>query len=246
MTQENTRDRRVSDIAFTPAVKAAQEARGSRAGYARVEKRGDWNDRITPELAAFLAERDSFYLGTATAEGQPYIQHRGGPPGFLKVLDDRTLGMADYSGNRQYISVGNLSGNDKAYLFVMDYPNRRRVKIWGTAEFVEDDPELLERVVDPDYPGRPERVLLFHLAAWDVNCPQHIRPRYTKEEIEREIEPLRRRIAELEEENAALRARLDGKASPAGSDTMEGRVDSTVRGGAGDSTNRWTSTRIAT
>lgn len=174
---------RVSDVAFTPAVKAQQERLGTRHAYSRMEERGGWSDRITPDLAGFIAQRDSFYLGSASADGQPYIQHRGGPPGFLAVLDDHTLAFADFSGNSQYISIGNLSENDKAFLFLMDYPNRKRIKIWGTARFVEDDPALLERLVRPDYPGRPERAILFHVEAWDVNCPQHITPRYKIEEI---------------------------------------------------------------
>ena len=136
----------ISGIAYTPAVKAAQEKLGSRRVYAKMEARGEerpWQDAITPELAGFVAQRDSLYLGTASADGQPYVQHRGGPKGFLKVLDDRTLGLADFPGNSQYISIGNLSENDKAYMFLMDYPNRHRIKIWGTAEFIEDDADLL-------------------------------------------------------------------------------------------------------
>ena len=133
----------ISDIAFTPNVKAAQEKRGSRSAYSKMEQRGGWQDTVTPQLTEFIAERDSFYLGTATADGQPYIQHRGGPTGFLKVLDEHTLAIADYVGNAQYISLGNLAENDKAFIFLMDYPSRQRIKIWGTAEFVEDDPELL-------------------------------------------------------------------------------------------------------
>ena len=138
-----------SDIAFTPAVKAVQAAKGSRASYARMERRG-WQTRITPDLAEFLAGLDMFYLGTASADGQPYIQHRGGPPGFLKVLDDRTLAFADFAGNRQYITLGNLSENPKAFLFLMDYANRQRVKLWGTARVVEDDAELLDHLRDPN------------------------------------------------------------------------------------------------
>ena len=172
-----------SDRAFTPAVKEAQRARGSREAYARRLERRDWPGTITSDLAAFVAERDSLYLGTASADGQPYIQHRGGPRGFLRVLDEHRLALADYAGNRQYVSLGNLSENDRAFLFLMDYPNRRRIKIWGRAEFVEGDDELLERVRDPAYAATPERVLVFHVEAWDVNCPQHIRPRYTAEEI---------------------------------------------------------------
>ncbi len=172
-----------SDIAFSPAVKAAQEARGSRAGYEKAMARHDWDDRVTAVLEAFLAERDSFYLGTASADGQPYIQHRGGPKGFLKVLDEQRLAFADYRGNRQYISVGNLNENDKAFIFLMDYPNRQRIKIWGRAEYVEGDSEVLARVVDPDYDARLERAIVFHIEAWDSNCPQHITPRYTVDEL---------------------------------------------------------------
>ena len=200
--------RPISDIAFTPTVKAAQEKRGSRTAYAKMEQRGGWQTVVTPELAEFIAERDSFYLSTATADGQPYIQHRGGPKGFLKVLDEHTLAMADYTGNAQYISLGNLSENNKAFLFLMDYPNRHRVKIWGTAEFVENDPELLRRVTDADYKARPERVLLFHVKAWDVNCTQHITPRFTEEEIAPAIQKLEGRITELEAQNASLRKQL--------------------------------------
>jgi len=173
-----------SDVAFTPAVKAIQEQLGSRRGYARMEQGRGWNRTITSDLAAFIAERDSLYLGTASADGQPYIQHRGGKRGFLKVLDEQTLAFADFSGNRQYISMGNLSENDRVFVFLMDYPNRRRIKIWGRAEVVEDDPALMERLVDADYDARPERAFVLHLEAWDVNCPQHITPRFTQEEIE--------------------------------------------------------------
>jgi predicted pyridoxine 5'-phosphate oxidase superfamily flavin-nucleotide-binding protein len=172
-----------SDVGFTSAVKAAQQARGSRAGYEKAVTRHDWDDRVTPALEAFIAERDSFYLGTASADGQPYIQHRGGPKGFLKVLDEHRLAFADYRGNRQYISVGNLSENDKAFIFLMDYPNRRRIKIWGRAEYVEGNSDVLQRVTDPDYDAKPERAIVFHITAWDWNCPQHITPRYTVEEL---------------------------------------------------------------
>ena len=168
----------ISEIAFTPTVKAAQERRGSRRSYARMEQRGDpgpWRDVVTPELEEYVAERDSLYLGTADADGQPYIQYRGGPKGFLKVLDEHTLAFADFAGNAQYISLGNLIENNKAYIFLMDYPNRHRIKIWGTAEFIEDDPDLLRKVVDPGYKARPERVLRFHVKAWSPNCTQHIK-----------------------------------------------------------------------
>ena len=195
----------ISDIAFTPAVKALQERFASRAGYARMEEKGGWRDRISDDLAAFLGTRDSFYLATATADGQPYIQHRGGAAGFLKVLDDKTLAFADFSGNRQYITAGNLHENDKAYIFAMDYPNRRRIKIWGRARIVEDDPALLDRLIMPGYGGTPERAILFTVEAWDVNCPQHIKPRYTEEDIEPERQRLRNRISELEAELNELR-----------------------------------------
>lgn len=183
MTEAEDRGGYRSDIAFTPAVKAAQQARGSRAGYEKAMGRHDWDDRVTPVLEAFIAERDSFYLGTASSDGQPYIQHRGGPKGFLKVLDERRLAFADYRGNRQYVSVGNLDENDKAFIFLMDYPNRQRIKIWGRAEYVEGDSGALERVADPDYDARLERAIVFHIEAWDSNCPQHISPRYTVEEL---------------------------------------------------------------
>jgi uncharacterized protein len=188
----------VSDVAFSPSVKAVQRRRGSRDAYARMEQKGGWSDRITPELAAFIAERDSCYLGTASADGQPYIQHRGGPKGFLRVLDDRTLGLADYRGNRQYITTGNLAENDRAFLFLMDYANRRRVKIWARARVVEDDQALLERLMPSDAKARPEQAILLTLDAWDVNCPQHITRRFTEDEVERLLAPLRQRIAELE------------------------------------------------
>jgi len=183
MTQSQAGMNYRSDVAFTPAVKSAQEARGSRAGYEKAMTRHDWENRVTPALEAFIAERDSFYLATASADGQPYIQHRGGPKGFLKVLDEGRLAFADYRGNRQYISVGNLSENDKAFIFLMDYPNRRRIKVWGRAEYVEGESEVLQRVADQDYDALPERAIVFHIEAWDSNCPQHITPRYTVEEL---------------------------------------------------------------
>ncbi|MDJ0942680.1 MAG: pyridoxamine 5'-phosphate oxidase family protein [Kiloniellales bacterium] len=200
-----------SDVAFSPAVKAMQERLGSRAGYARMEEKDGWKTAVTPDLAGFLAQRDSFYLATASAEGQPYIQHRGGPKGFLRVIDEETLGFADFGGNRQYISLGNLSENDRAQLFLMDYANRRRVKVWGRAKVVEDDPFLLERLADSDYPGKPERAILFTVEAWDVNCPQHITPRFTEEDLAPGIGKLKARILELEAEVA----RLKGTGSPA-------------------------------
>jgi uncharacterized protein len=191
-----------SDVAFTPAVKAVQE----RKGYSRMERGRGWRTSLTPDLADFLADLDMFYLGTATVDGQPYIQHRGGPPGFLKVIDDRTLGLADFGGNRQYVTLGNLSENPKAFLFLMDYANRRRVKMWGTARVVEGDAALEARLRDPEYPGEVERAILFSAEAWDVNCPQHIHRRFSERQIGPAIERLQARIAELEGEVAGLRS----------------------------------------
>ena len=194
-----------SDIAFTPAVKQIQTTKGSRASYARVEQNRGWKTRVTPDLAEYLAGLDMFYLGTANAEGQPYIQYRGGPPGFLKVLDEQTLGFADFGGNRQYVTLGNLSENPKACLFLMDYANSQRVKVWGTAKVVEDDPDLLDRLRDPDYPGRVERAIVFSVEAWDVNCPQHIHKRFSQRQIAPLIAELRARIADLEDQLRQVR-----------------------------------------
>ncbi|MEI6233092.1 MAG: pyridoxamine 5'-phosphate oxidase family protein [Planctomycetota bacterium] len=187
-----------SDIAFTPAVKAIQQRRGSRTGYARMEQGGGWERDVTPELEAFLAELDMFYLATATADGQPYIQYRGGPRGFLKKIDEHTLGFADFGGNRQYISLGNLSENPKAFIFLMDYANRQRVKVWGTARVVEGDKALEQKLGDPAYPGKIERVILFSIEAWDGNCPQHIHRRFSEEQAREMIEGLQARIRDLE------------------------------------------------
>jgi predicted pyridoxine 5'-phosphate oxidase superfamily flavin-nucleotide-binding protein len=190
-----------SDIAFTPAVKAIQSRKGSRLSYARAELSG-WQTRVTPDLAEFLAGLDMFYLGTASAEGQPYIQYRGGSPGFLKVIDDTTLGFADFAGNRQYLTLGNLSENPKAFIFLMDYANSQRVKLWGEARVVEDDPALLERLRDPAYPGKIERAILFRIEAWDMNCPQHIHKRFSQAQVAPVIEQLQARIADLESQLA--------------------------------------------
>jgi predicted pyridoxine 5'-phosphate oxidase superfamily flavin-nucleotide-binding protein len=190
-----------SDIAFTPAVKAIQTRKGSRTRYERVE-RGGWQTRVTPDLEEFLAGLDMFYLGTATADGQLYIQYRGGSPGFLKVLDDRTLGFADFGGNRQYLTVGNLSENSRAFIFLMDYANSQRVKLWGEARVVEDDPALLEKLRDPAYPGKVERAILFRIEAWDVNCPQHIHKWFSQAQIAPVVEQLQARIADLESQLA--------------------------------------------
>ena len=169
-----------------------------------METAGGWENVISKDLAGFIGDRDSFYLATANAKGQPYIQHRGGPKGFLKVLDERTLAFADFAGNRQYITVGNLAENKQAFLFLMDYVNQTRVKIWGTAEVV-DDPRLVKQLTDPAYKGKSERAIRFHVEAFDINCRQHIRPRFTQEEVEALVQPLRDRLAELEAENKALK-----------------------------------------
>jgi len=187
-----------SDLAFTPRVKSIQERLGSREQYIGVASQTGWETEVTPELARFIAQRDSFFLGTANADGQPYIQHRGGPRGFLKVLDEKRLGFAEYAGNRQYISMGNLEENDRAFLFLVDYPTRRRVKVWGRAEVIENDAELLAQVRDPDYGADAQRVIVFHVETWDRNCPLHIPQRFTVEEFEPTIQKLRDRIAELE------------------------------------------------
>lgn len=200
---------RPSDIAFTPAVKAIQERKGSRRSYANMEEVRGWQTTVTPELAGFLADLDMFYLGTASAAGQPYIQYRGGSPGFLRVIDERTLGFADFGGNRQYITLGNLSENPRAFIFLMDYANSRRVKLWGTAKVIENDPAFVERLHDPSYPGQPERAVLFTLEAWDVNCRQHIHPRFSQRQIAPVVEKLQRRVQELEAELVELRRTSD-------------------------------------
>lgn len=194
-----------SDVAFTPAVKAIQTRKGSRQGYANVEARGGWRTEIDENLAAFLAETSSFFLATASADGQPYIQHRGGPKGFVKILDKNTIAFADYSGNRQYITQGNLSENPKANIFVMDYAHRRRVKIWGEARVVEDDPTLTDSLMPQGYKARPEQAILFKISAWDTNCPQHIPQKFDAADVAQALAVRDARIAELEAELAALR-----------------------------------------
>jgi predicted pyridoxine 5'-phosphate oxidase superfamily flavin-nucleotide-binding protein len=194
-----------SDVAFTPAVKGIQARKGSRDAYAHVEARGGWRTEIDDNLAAFLTEADSLYFATASADGQPYIQHRGGPKGFVKVLDKTTLAFADYSGNRQYITQGNLSENPKAYIFVMDYAHRRRVKIWGEARIVEGDPALLQSLMPQGSRARSEQVILFRMSAWDTNCPQHIPQKFDAADVAAALATRDARIAELEAELAALR-----------------------------------------
>lgn len=189
-----------SDVAFTDVVKAIQRRKGSRAAYERMEQGGSWEQSITPELKAEIEAQTSVFLATANAQGQPYIQHRGGPPGFLKVLDDRTIGFADFVGNRQYITQGNLAENPKAHLFVIDYARQRRIKIWGSARVVEDDPELHGRLMPAGYRARSAQALLFSVTAWDVNCPQHIPQRFEAADVAQALALRDRRIADLEAE----------------------------------------------
>jgi len=195
-----------SDVAFTPSVKAAQASRGSRGAYARVEANGAWETRITPDLAAFIAAQTSVFLATANNDGQPYIQHRGGPPGFLRVLDDKTIAFADFAGNRQYITLGNLADNPKAHLFLIDFANRRRIKIWGEARIVESDPQLTADLMPKGYKARPERVILFTVSAWDANCPQHIPQRLEAADVRAALLERDRRIEALEAQIEQLRA----------------------------------------
>jgi predicted pyridoxine 5'-phosphate oxidase superfamily flavin-nucleotide-binding protein len=195
-----------SDVAFTPAVKAIQARKGSRQSYARLEKSGSWETRITPDLQAFIEAQTSVFMATANSAGQAYIQHRGGPPGFLKVIDDRTLGFVDFVGNRQYISLGNLQENPKAHLFLIDYAHRKRVKIWGEAHVVEEDPELTARLMPGNYKARASQVILVTINAWDANCPQHIPQRFDAADVAAAIEERDQRIAALEAELAKLRA----------------------------------------
>lgn len=197
-----------SDIAFTPAVKAIQARKGSRTGYAHMEERGGWRTEIDEGLAAFIGEQTSFFLATATADGQPYIQHRGGPAGFIKILDRTTLAFADFSGNRQYITQGNLSENPKAYIFLIDYVNRRRVKIWGEARVVEDDPALTAALMPKDYKAKPEQAIVFKIHAWDTNCPQHIPMKFDAADVAAAVAARDARIAELEAEVAQLKKSL--------------------------------------
>lgn len=204
-----------SDVAFTPVVKAVQERKGSRAGYARMEQDGGWRTEIDDKLAGFLANTNSFFMATATKDGQPYIQHRGGPKGFIKMLDKSTIAFADYAGNRQYLTQGNLSENPKAHIFIMDYAHRRRVKIWGEARVVEDDPALTQALMPKDYGARPEQVILFKIAAWDTNCPQHIPQKFDAADVaaamgeaSAKIEERDKRVAELEAELARLKGEM--------------------------------------
>ena len=200
-----------SDVAFSPAVKTIQSRKGSRDGYAEMEARGGFRTEIDEKLGGFLANANSFYLATASADGQPYIQHRGGPAGFIKILDKTTIAFADYAGNRQYITQGNLSENPKAYIFVMDYAHRRRVKLWGEARVVEDDEALTRALMPQGYRARPEQVILFNIEAWDTNCPQHIPQKFDAADVAAALASRDARIAELEAELAALK----GQPAPA-------------------------------
>src|ERR1700761_3911895 len=201
-----------SDVAFTPVVKAIQARKGSRETYAHVEQNGGWRTEIDDKLAGFLANTNSFYMATATKDGQPYIQHRGGPKGFIRILDKNTIAFADYAGNQQYLTQGNLSENPKAHIFIMDYAHRRRVKIWGEARVIDDDPALLESLMPKGYRARPEQVILFKIAAWDTNCPQHIPQKFDAADVAQAMKEAGTRIAELEAEVAKLKAQVAARA----------------------------------
>ena len=195
-----------SDIAFTPTVKDIQTNKGSRRAYASMEEGDGWSTAISGEVAAFIAQQTSVFLATANASGQPYIQHRGGPPGFLRVLDENTLGFADFRGNRQYITTGNLVENPKAYLFLIDYAHRRRLKIWGTAKVVNDDAALLAQLMPTDYAAKPEQAIIFHVEAWDRNCPQHIPQRFEAADVAAALAERDDKIAALEAQIVALQS----------------------------------------
>ena len=198
-----------SDVGFTETVKQIQARKGSRDAYARVEQAGGWQTEITSDLAAYIANQRSVFFATVNGAGQPYIQHRGGPRGFLHVLDKTTIAFADFKGNRQFISQGNLSENPKAFLFLIDYVNKTRIKIWGEAKVVEDDPELLSSLMPhaAEYRAAPEQVVLFKVTAWDANCPQHIPQRFDREDVEELLRERDRKITLLEEQIRQLKAR---------------------------------------
>jgi predicted pyridoxine 5'-phosphate oxidase superfamily flavin-nucleotide-binding protein len=211
----DTVDRPSSDVAFTPTVKALQTRKGSRQAYARMEERGSWKTRITPDLARFIALQTSIFLATANREGQPYIQHRGGPPGFLRVLDDRTIAFADFVGNRQFITQGNLADNPKAHLFLIDYARPERIKMWGEARVVEGDPGLTAKLMPDAYKARAEQVILFTVSAWDANCRQHIPQRFEAADVAAALAERDVRIEALEAELQRLRQLV--QTPPAGS-----------------------------
>jgi hypothetical protein len=195
-----------SDVAFSPSVKAVQTRKGSREAYARMEKGGSWETGITPELAAFIGAQRSVFLATANQVGQPYMQHRGGPPGFMRVVDEHTLAFADFAGNRQYITLGNLADSPKAQLFLIDYAARRRVKIWGEARVVEGDRELIATLMPEGYRARPDQAIVFTVTVWDSNCPRHIPRRFEEADVEALLEERDRRIEQLEAELSRLKA----------------------------------------
>ena len=198
---------------FTPAARQAQAERGSAKAYDHRVTEG-FPDKATSDLAKFIAGLDMAFLATATADGAPYVQHRGGPKGFIKVVDENTLGFADYRGNRQYITLANLSENDRAFLFLLDPVRKQRIKLWGRARVVENDPALIERLFDQGYKAKPERAILFTIEAWDVNCSQHIMARFSEAELEEAFAAVQGKIGELEAENARLRALLAQKTAP--------------------------------
>ena len=190
------------DVMFSPAVKAEQARLGSRASFGD----RDWQTEITDDLRQFLAAIDTFFFATASADGRPYIQHRGGPAGFLKPIGTHMLAFADFAGNRQYITLGHLKENDRAHIFILHFATQQRLKLWGRARVVEDDAELMERLVDPAYKAKPQRAIAFRIEAWDINCRQHIVARYSEAEIAPAVNQLTQRIKELEEEVARLKA----------------------------------------
>ncbi|TAJ35805.1 MAG: pyridoxamine 5'-phosphate oxidase family protein [Reyranella sp.] len=190
------------DVMFSPAVKAEQARLGSRESF---EDR-DWQTEITDDLRQFLAAIDTFFFATASADGRPYVQHRGGPAGFLKPIGSHMLAFADFAGNRQYITLGHLKENDRAHIFIPHFATQQRLKLWGRARVVEDDAELMERLVDPSYKAKPQRAIAFRIEAWDINCRQHIVARYSEAEIAPAVNQLTQRIKELEEEVARLKA----------------------------------------
>jgi uncharacterized protein len=193
------------DIVFSGTVKALQERKGSRAANRKLEEKGGWQSRLTPDVVKFIEAQTSVFFATVSAQGQPYIQHRGGPAGFLRALDDKTVGFADFRGNRQYITQGNLSDNPKAFLFLIDYATRRRIKFWGEARIVEDDAELTARLMPQGYKARPEQVVLFTVSAWDPNCSQHIPQRFEATNVAAALAERDERIAALEAEIERLR-----------------------------------------
>lgn len=195
-----------SDIAFTDSVKTVQTRKGSRNAFVRMENHGGWETTITPMVADFIAAQTSVFFATASAAGQPYIQHRGGPPGFLHVLDNKTIAFADFRGNRQFISTGNLAENPRAHLFLIDYANQQRIKLWGTAQVVEDDGALVARLMPPGYQAKSDQAIVFHVEAWDENCSQHIPQRFDAADVARALKQRDDRIAALEAEIERLKS----------------------------------------